>query len=301
MTDAVWRLVVARAIDNAALEALAREGATYVSGHSSPGHTSSSLLVRAEDEAAARSAIERALGEQAFIREARAMPVFVHAPIVPDARSAFEMAAGEETRVGGVVEDETTGGLEVYFELPPGDVDRVFNEARGLYERIANSAGVPVPDPLEMSMSGFEAMMVQASRDRQLLDRARNLVEHGEHELGVILAQTACEVLVADALRSLLHPHVSDQLRPWLLGRVKSFALVDDPTRDLWNGLTGSAIQEQEFWTAYRMHVKRRHGIVHSGDRVDDEAARSSLDAALALFNYVERVIGAAPPPTSSF
>src|ERR1035437_2874370 len=141
MTDAVWRLVVARAIDNAALEALAREGATYVSGHSSPGDTSSWLLVRAEDEAAPRSAIERALGEQAFIREARAMPVFVHAPIVPDARSAFEMAAGEETRVGGVVEDETTGGLEVYFELPPGDVDRVFNEARGLYERIANSAG----------------------------------------------------------------------------------------------------------------------------------------------------------------
>jgi NAD(P)-dependent dehydrogenase (short-subunit alcohol dehydrogenase family) len=47
-------------------------------------------------------------------------------------RSAFEMAAGEETRVGGVVEDETTGRLEVYFELDPGNVQRAFNEARGL-------------------------------------------------------------------------------------------------------------------------------------------------------------------------
>jgi hypothetical protein len=42
------------------------------------------------------------------------------------------MAAAEETRVGGVVEDETTGRLEVYFELDPGNVQRAFNEARGL-------------------------------------------------------------------------------------------------------------------------------------------------------------------------
>ena len=299
MTDVVWRVVVARDVDEVALEALAREGATYISGHSGAAGASSSLLVRAENETEARSAIERALGEHAFIREARAMPVFVHAPIEPDARVAFERAAGEDERVGGVVEDESTGGLEVYFELPPADVDGLFNQARGLYERIARTAGVPAPDPLEMTLSGFEALMVQATRDRQLIDRARELVDRGQHELGVILAQTACEVLVADALRSLIHPHLSDQLRPWLLGRVKSFTLLDDPTRRLWNDLTGRVIQDQPFWAGYKAHVERRHGVVHAGDRVDAAAARSSLDAAVALFNYVERCIGGAPPPSS--
>jgi hypothetical protein len=83
MTNVIWRVVVSRDIDAAARDALAREGASYISGHGGPGYTSSSLLVRAENEAAARNAITRALGERAFIREARAMPVFVHALSAP--------------------------------------------------------------------------------------------------------------------------------------------------------------------------------------------------------------------------
>ncbi len=199
-----------------------------------------------------------------------------------------------------MVEAEPTGELEVYFELPPGNIDRVFNEARGLYARVAEAAGLTVPEPLEMTLSGFEALMVQASRDRQLLDRAQELEDRGEHELAVILAQTACEVLVADALRSLLHAHVSDELRPWLLARVKSFALIDDATRELWNRITGSVIQDQAFWAPYKAHVKRRHRIVHDGDRVDSDGAQSSLEAAAAMFDYVERAIGSARPPDSA-
>jgi HEPN domain-containing protein len=244
--------------------------------------------------------VTQALGDEAFIREARAMPVFVHAPIEPEARSAFEDAAGDDQRVGGVVEDETTGDLEVYFELPASDVDRAFNEARGLYRRVVEAAGLAVPEPLELAISGFEALMVQASRDRELLSRAHELMERNEYDLTVIVAQTACEVLVADALRSLLHPHVSDQVRPWLLGRVTSFTLMDDPTRALWNQVTGSTVQDQSFWEPYKTHVKRRHAIVHSGERVDTGAAQSSLDAAVALFDYVEACIGSTPPPTSA-
>jgi HEPN domain-containing protein len=296
MSHIIWRVVVTRDIDAAAREALATVGATYISGHSRPGFTSSSLLVRAPDEAAARRAIESALGERAFIREARAMPVFVYAPIAAEAKSAFEAAAGEDERVGGVVEDESAGTFDVYFELQPGNAERAFNEARGIYERVAAAAGLAVPEPLELTMSGFETLMVQATRDRQLLDRARKLLEAGEHELAVILAQTASEVLVADALRSLAEPHATDELRPWLLSRLKSFTLIDDPTRDLWNRLTSSRIQDEAFWRNYTAHVRRRNAIVHNGERVDQSAAEASLQAASALFDYVERAIGAAPP-----
>lgn len=192
-----------------------------------------------------------------------------------------------------MVENERTGKLEVYFELPAASVDRAFNEARGRYGQIAKAAGFAVPELLDMTISGFEALLLQASRDRQLLDRARELMQRDEHELAVILAQTACEVLIADALRSLLHPHVSDEMRPWLVGQVRSYTLRDDSTRDLWNRLTRSAIHEQDFWAAYKAHVERRNQIVHSGDRVDADAAQLSLDAATRLFAYVEQTVGA--------
>ena len=130
------------------------------------------------------------------------MPVFVHAPVPPEAHSAFELAAGQDQRVGGVVEDETAGELEVCFELAPGDVDRAFNEARSRYARIAHAAGVPVPDPLEMRMSGFETLVEQPSRARVRLSHAHELHAREEHALAVVVAQTSCDT-AAEAAESL--------------------------------------------------------------------------------------------------
>jgi HEPN domain-containing protein len=297
MTDHMWRVVVAREIDAAANDALRAEGVTHISGHSAAGLESNSLILRAEDEERARAAIERALGEDVPIRESKLMPVFVHALVEPAARAAFEEAAGEDARIGGVIEDETTGSLEVYFELDGGSVDRAFNEARGLYVRVVEAAGLEVPDGLEYRMSGFEVLLSQATRDRQLLDRARELFEQHEHELAVIVAQTACEVLVADAIRNFLQPHASDALQGWLIKRIRSFTFMDDPTKDLWERITRSRVQGQDFWDDYLDHVRRRNWIAHQGILISEGEAEASLDAATALFDYVERMIGNIPTP----
>jgi HEPN domain-containing protein len=292
----VWRVVVVGKIDDQASAALEQAGATYISGHSGPGRTSSSFLVRAEDEAAARKTVADALPDTAFVQEARAMPVYVQAPISEQGRSAFE-AAGRDPRVGGVVEDETTGELEVYFELAPGDVDRAFNEARGLYKRIADAAGIPVPDPLEMTMSGFDALLDQSSHARQRLGEAQRLFDRGDDALAVVVAQTACEVLINDVLVSLVQPHVTDEVWPWVAGRVRSFTLIDDQTKDLWRRVAGSSIQDQPFWPEYRRHVTRRNAVLHRGESVSTSDAQKSLDVAEALIGYVEKALGAAPPP----
>jgi hypothetical protein len=71
----VYRVVVRRGLDAQAREALARVGATYISGHGGPGYESSSILVHADSDEAASGKIGAALGEHAFISEARAMPV----------------------------------------------------------------------------------------------------------------------------------------------------------------------------------------------------------------------------------
>lgn len=295
MTGIVFRVVVRRDLDEQALEALARVGATYISGHGGPGYTSSSILVRADSEEEARRKIEVALGEHAFISEARAMSVFVYAPVLPEARLAFELAVGEDERVG-VVEDETTGELEVYFELAPGDVDSAFNEARRLYTRIAESAGVPVPDPLEMRMSGFDALMTQPSQARERLAHAHDLQEREEHALAVVVAQTACEVLIREVLPTLVQPHVTEDVFPWALERIRQYALNDRQTQGLWSRVAGSAIQDQDFWPAYKTHLDLRNRIVHRGESAIADEAAASLTTAEALIDYVEQTTGAAPP-----
>src|SRR5687767_4218323 len=65
VADIVYRVVVRRGLDAQALEALARFGATYISGHGGPGYESSSILVHADSEEQARDKIEAALGEHA--------------------------------------------------------------------------------------------------------------------------------------------------------------------------------------------------------------------------------------------
>jgi HEPN domain-containing protein len=298
MSEVVWRVVVARGIDNEDREALARLGASYISGHSGPGYVSSSILVWARDEEQARRKIADALGlGDALIREARAMPVYVYAPISPEAREAFEQAAGDDGPIGGVIEDESTGELQVYFELSPGDPGRAFREARGVYRQTVESAGLPMPDALEMSMSGFETLIDERVRALARLSRAVGLVRDGEHDLAVVVAQTACEVLIREVLTTLVEVRVDDrELQPWLLERVRYFSLNDDQTRDLWSRLAGSRIQEQAFWPEYKAHVDRRHRVVHRGDTVTPEDADASLRAAGSLLAYVEAALGPVPP-----
>jgi hypothetical protein len=297
VANIVYRVVVRRSLDAQALEALARVGATYISGHGGPGYESSSILVHADSDEAARGKIGAALGEHALTSEARAMPVYVYAPVQPEARHAFELAAGHDQRVGGVVEDETAGELEVYFELAPGDVDRAFNEARGLYSRVAQAAGVPVPDPLEMRMSGFETLMEEQSQARVRLGHAHELHAREEHALAVVVAQTACEVLIREVLPTLVQPHLTDNVFPWVLERIRQYTLNDRQTQDLWSRVAGSAIQDQRFWAPYKRHLDLRNRILHRGETATAADAAESLATAEALLDYVEQATGTAPPP----
>ena len=295
----VWRVVVGTEITPDALLALRRAGIVHISGHAVPGMTSSTVVARAPSEHDARRMVAEALGvPETFIREARLTPVWVYAPVEREDVDAFTGASSaEDEGVDSIVEhDSPEERFEVAFELPQGPVEEIFAEARRRYARICARAGIEVPDPLELRASGFEVFLEDQLRDSELLNRADELFEQGHYDLAVIVAQTACEVLVADAMRTLLEGHASDGLFPWLIGRISSYTLVDDATRNLWNKLTQTEIQSQDWWNAYREHVRRRNGIVHAGERVDGDAARSSLDAARELFAFIDSTVSSDDP-----
>jgi hypothetical protein len=115
--------------------------------------------------------------------------------------------------------------------------------------------------------------------------------------LAVIVAQTACEVLIREVLRTLVQPHLTDDVFPWALERIGQYTLNDRQTRDLWSRVAGSAIQKQDFWPAYQLHLDRRNRVLHRGEAVGAEEAAASLAAAEALIAFVERATAPAPLP----
>jgi hypothetical protein len=290
----VWRLVVATEIEADAREALQRAGITHISGHRGPGYASSTVVVRAPSEEQARREVADALGvPETFIREAKQPPVWVYAPVLREDIQAFTRAVDSGADdIGSIIEHEAPEErFEVVFELSQGTAEEIFAEARRRYEAICARAGIRVPDPLELHASGFEVFLEHQRRDSELLDRGDELFAQKHYDLAVIVAQTACEVLVADAMRSLLEGQASEDLLGWLMSGVSSYTLIDDSTRKLWNKLTDTEIQTEGWWENYREHVKRRNKIVHAGERVDADAARSSLAAARELFSFIEKTI----------
>ena len=115
----------------------------------------------------------------------------------------------------------------------------------------------------------------------------------------MVVAQTACEVLIRDVLPTLVQPHVTDDVFPWALERIRQYTLNDRQTQDLWSRVAGSPIQKQEFWRAYKSHLDLRNRIVHRGEVASAEDAIESLATAEALIDYVEQATGAASRPSA--
>ena len=296
----VWRVVVkGTEITDERREALRRAGMSYLSGHGTLGLLSRTIVAVGNSEADVKSRVAHVLGvEEGLISEARAPPVWVYAPVEPDGVERFREAAQDLITAGrvSILEQEApVVAYEAAFEVEQAAPEVVFAQARKLYADICARAGLSVPDPLELRASGFEVFLPRQREDEVLLTRAAELSHQGHHDLAVIVAQTACEVLVGNAMRLLLPLHPSEALQDWLLDRLKGYSLNDDPTRRLWNRLTSTEIQKEGWWPDYKTHVQRRHDIAHKGAHADKTAAQESLNAVRNLIRFVESRMPTAP------
>jgi hypothetical protein len=125
---------------------------------------------------------------------------------------------------------------------------------------------------------------------RQLLDSAARFRQEGEYAVTVIVAQTACELVVEEAFDLLLDKHGltqrdREQLRP------RSYDLGNTRVKALYALLTKDRIESQTFWSDFKEHSTRRNGIVHKGKQATKQEAKASLQAVTALVTHVETVI----------
>jgi hypothetical protein len=121
---------------------------------------------------------------------------------------------------------------------------------------------------------------------KHLLVYADELHKGAHYGLAVIVAQAACEVIIARAMTKAVAEQLGhDDLRKQY--RLISFSPEGKKVRTTYNNLTGDSLDAQGFWSAYQVNVGCRHTAVHTGDAIPGDAARSFLDAANLLVAHV--------------
>lgn len=130
----------------------------------------------------------------------------------------------------------------------------------------------------------------EARRDQRPLGKAETLLELGRHEEAVVFSHIACEARATEAVRELLQSVAP----PWLVAHTvrKATDLTEPWTQRVFFEVSGSKIQEQqEWWSDYKEHVKRRHRVVHDAAVVSSEEARASVRVAYRFISFVDAVL----------
>ena len=105
-------------------------------------------------------------------------------------------------------------------------------------------------------------------------------------EWAVVLAQTACEVLVLDILKRGARKRGVDAI-----GAVEGLSgtnLASPRVRQVFVDVIGHPPPEgEQWWRDYQTHAQRRHRIVHGGARITRKDAEASIAAAQALIEFL--------------
>ncbi|HEV3071848.1 MAG TPA: hypothetical protein VGY76_10545 [Solirubrobacteraceae bacterium] len=215
-----------------------------------------------------------------------------------EARELEEATASADERVGGVVTSEpSNGSATAVFQIEAFNPQQAYQEAEGLYATLRADAGLAQAAPLGGTVTTLREPVIEPSAPpappppppiyRRLLDKAYALHEAGEHEYATVAAQTACEVVIAAAVRRQFAMQSSILLRSveGLIGG--RWAMTDKRVRTVWTSLTGDNLGEADFWRDYNAHIGRRNQIVHAGGTVTPDEAAASIAVAEKVCGYM--------------
>lgn len=128
----------------------------------------------------------------------------------------------------------------------------------------------------------------------RLLETADELIQANHHEVSIVVAHTACEVIVQRAVSMAFKNRNIEDLESPIDGFVTSYSLNNERVRRFYSALTGDdQIVNQSFWEQFRKSVKRRNDIVHRGLLSNssipvEQQARESLASCSAFVSYIE-------------
>jgi hypothetical protein len=299
--DRSWRVVFRGPVSDEDLNALAEDHLLYVSGHEVGGSRSSTIWVRAADAAGAQQALRDAISAPGVVSEATPLPYWISIAVPDEDAGALERALdarsspGEWLFASVVTKDPPDGFAELQFEVVAETDEGALRRGLEGYRELRLEARLDPHEPPYASLQPPWPGRQPQFRHQVLLERAQDLLDRGDWDLAIVVAQTACEILIAQVISDRLQV-IGDKLeevqlpplRTNLIGQVKTYSLNDDRTRQLWDDLMQDTITRADVWREYKDHVKLRHGVVHGGVAVDKAKAAASLAAAQAMIAHVE-------------
>jgi hypothetical protein len=126
-------------------------------------------------------------------------------------------------------------------------------------------------------LTGNPARLIVKRLWPTLLTTSERLLGAGEHGVAVIVAATACEVVVETAMAK---ASAADNY-------LFTYALKKKEHHEKYNRLTGDNINNQPFWNGYLQLVEDRNKAVHAGDQLDRESVQADIDAARRFVEHV--------------
>jgi hypothetical protein len=299
--DRSWRVVFRGPVSDAELNALPADVMVYVSGHEIRGSRASTIWVRAPTAAEAQRAVTEAISTPGAVSEAQPLPYWISVAVPDEDAGAVERALdARRSRPGWnfaslATKDPSDGFAELQYEVVAETDDGALRRGLENYRELRVDAGLPPHDPPYASLQPPWPGRQPHSPDQARLERAEGLLERGDWDLAIVVAQVAVEVLVAQVISDRLQA-IADHLegnklptlRTNLTRNVKTYSLNDDATRELWDDLMEDTIKRADVWPEYKDHVKRRHGVVHSGVEVTQVQATASLAAARAMIDHIQ-------------
>ena len=208
-----WRVVVRGQVTAEQLTALPSDRMAWVSGHSAGAQQSATIWVRASDADSAREAVRSELAtiETAaplfVVTESTRLPYGVTVGVPEEDAPALEHALAQRRRETGVIGPlmsfEASAGLfDLTLEVDADSDSDAQQKALAAYAELRTAAGLAPAEPGYANV--YPPWQPGRQPHRQLLERAKALLEGGELSLAVVIAQAAFETLVRQVVEDRL-------------------------------------------------------------------------------------------------
>ncbi len=181
----------------------------------------------------------------------------------------------------------------VSMELDEVTTQAVVKEAHAIYEQIRECAVLPPGTGGELvQMTPINRLLMFDTKSSDFFQIAERLYDEGNYLYCVVAAQTAFELHMEGVFAYILHLRGTVEISAAVGDLIRNYNLDDARVRQVWEAFTGHKVTENaKAWRAYKAHLKRRHELVHRGERVGREEASASLRAVNDLATQISAVV----------
>jgi hypothetical protein len=183
-----------------------------------------------------------------------------------------------------VVEGDPELASTLHVDVRAPDPELAAERAFELYKEMREIAQLAADDSPEVVT--IEEVAGEPRPAHVFMYTAVHMVEQHQFALAVVAAQTYCEMSIRAALEEAAHRQ-GGGVAELAVSLPVSWALMDRNGPRIFAALLGVPPSDAPVWQSYKAHVARRNAVVHHGAPVTRELANASIDAAVAMVEFV--------------